>query len=270
MMWNNDETRTLSMSGPAAQSKKIGKKLDAMRAKHLQGTTIPGVPQPAPYFEEDPRDRYMGARRLLTEEMRTNGNNSTLGQFGTELPVGDKEIKYLLDQELKEEKRNFAAWKYQTYKPGSDPVRLKYYEKIDPAFFKEREAQIEKDMEIIRRLAILSLNGVENEEDLMLLYGINMGKIPIPDWKVYLPYEHGRTDVGPLYPGESISQGFWNPKRYSSTYSTTFTPDMYSVHPLVTTRRTVAAEPTYGGAITNPRSTAEGSTNNFLRWLWGA
>ncbi len=222
------------MSGPVAESKKIGKKLDAMRAKHLQGTTIPGVPQPAPYFEEDPRDRYMEARKVVAKDI---ADKSGIGyELGTELPVGEKEIKYLLDQELKTEKKNFSAWKYKTYKPGSDPVKLKFYQAIDPSFFKEREAQMEKDFEVIQKLALISLNGVQSEEDLMLLYGINMGKIPIPNWKVHMPFEHGITTGDWVNAADSaaITQGYFNPKRYSITYTIALNPDMNSVEPLIT------------------------------------
>src|SRR5438046_928424 len=123
------------MSGPEAESRQIAHKLDSLREKHLQGLPLaqPGDVNmdrhPAKYFEADRRDDYIEAKKAVTADANKYG-------LGTVVNVGNKDIQYLLDQRTKEEKFNFDRWKYTTYQPGSDPIRIRYFEKIDPSFFK--------------------------------------------------------------------------------------------------------------------------------------
>lgn len=223
------------MSGPAAKSKQLADKIESKADKFRQGTPLPDEAglkgYPVKYFERDPRDEYMETRKALA------ANPGLRGRFGTDLPVGEKEIQYLQDQKTKEEKIIFDTWKYKTFQPGSDPVRQKYFEKIDPSWYKEREQEIERVFAQIEKLALIALHSVRTPEDMVLLYGINTGKIPIPDWQDYMPGENfgrvGRT-TGPEY----ITQGYWNPRKYIITEAgggQAAIPNMYSAAPLSVT-----------------------------------
>lgn len=221
------------MSGPVAQSKKIAGRVEGLRKQHQQGVRLNDDPavngdlHPARYFEEDPRDDYYEAKKAVTSAVQ--GNAPSALKLGTDVPVTDRDIDYLLDQRTKEEKYNFDKWKYTTYQPGSDPIRIKYFEKIDPGFFKERESQIDHDLDLVKRLALLSLNGVQSEDDVILMYGINMGKVAVPNWKVHFPLEAVGDDIDLR---GSVTQGFFNPRRYSTQMIFAYQPDVYSSLPL--------------------------------------
>lgn len=220
------------MSGPAAKSKQLADKIESKADKFRQGTPLPDEAglkgYPVKYFERDPRDEYMETRQALA------ANPGLRGRFGTDLPVGEKEIQYLQDQKTKEEKIIFDTWKYKTFQPGSDPVRQKYFEKIDPSWYKEREQEIERVFAQIEKLALIALHSVRTPEDMVLLYGINSGRIPIPRWQDYMPGEAfgrvvGAGDVRPEY----ITQGYWNPRRAMITHQpSTGIPNIYGASPL--------------------------------------
>lgn len=231
------------MASPVARGKEIAGKLESTRKRFQQGTRLadPNVANgtansdvhPAKYFEEDPRDSYMEVKSAVTQHVRNDASN-----MGTVVPVTRSDIDYIMDQRTKEEKILFDKWKYSTYKPGSDPVRLRYFEKIDPSFFKDREGEIKKDLDVIRKLAKLSLKGPENEEDVLLLYGIRMGKIIVPNWKAHFPFEWftGADDETEM-PG-GLKTGYWNPRKYTVQYGTTKPVDLYaSPNPLEVLKR---------------------------------
>lgn len=207
------------MSGPVSESKKIAKKLDRLEDKWQQGTSLSengtdGYPvQPAKYFEKDPRDDRMKMKTVVTNAIKTQGAT----KLGNNVPVTDRDIDYLLDQRTKEEKIQFDRWKYKAFAPGTDPVKLNYYQKIDPNFFKEREEEIDNILGLVGELAKLVLNGVESEEDVALLYAMSTGKVKEPQWKILFPTEwfYDKNQFG-VYTKDNLKQGYWNPKKYAS------------------------------------------------------
>ena len=240
------------MSGPVAESKRIAAKLDKKQDQWQQGTSLrlegektDTYPvQPARYYERDDRDDRMKMKQIVTKGI-TDGSMDVenLPMIGNNVPVTDSDIQYLLDQRTKEEKFQFDRWKYQSFKPGTDPVRLQYFQKIDPQFFKEREREIDKDFDLVEKLALLVLNGVESEDDVMLLYAMSTGKVKEPYWKIYFPYswlakDGDLTDFGK---NKQMRQGYFNPRQYASerTKEPLMDPNIYKADYL---------KPAYGGS----------------------
>lgn len=202
------------MANPTEKSKEIHARLQGLRKTALRGT--PAVDgRAAPYFEEDPRDEYFETKKQIVAD-----NNYF--NLGTEVPITSKDIQYIQDQKTKEEKLLFDKWKWQTFQPGSDPQRIEYFEKIDPSWFAEREAEIDKILAFTEKLALLVLNGPQDEDDVILLYGISTGKIPIPNWKAV--YQTRTTDVDDA----TIVQGYFNPTRYVSSDPQSHVPSLYT------------------------------------------
>lgn len=214
------------MSGPVAKSKAIASKIDTLRQKHTQGVGLTDDKHLARYYEEDSRDDYYEAKKHVASTPNHEG-------LGTTVPVTDRDIQYLLDQRTKEEKITFDNWKLSTYKPGSDPVRTKFYAKVDPGYFQEREGQIDKDLDILEKLALISLNAPQNEEDLVLLYGISNGRIPVPDWRLHFPNDvDGLAQAfGQLGVSKQLEQGYFNPKRYVKQHSPPVRGQLYTQTP---------------------------------------
>lgn len=189
------------MADPVEKSKDIHKKLESIRRTALQGTpTVDG--RIAPYFKEDPRDEYYATKGEIV------GDRNRYLNLGTEVPITSKDIQYIQDQKTKKEKLLYDKWKWTTFQPGSDPVRLKYFEKIDPDWFAEREEQIDSTLDMTEKLALLSLHGPQNEDDIITLYGISTGKVPVPDWKLVYPASRTASNSA------TITQGYFNPKKY--------------------------------------------------------
>lgn len=213
-------------SGPVAKSKAIASGIQEKRKKHTQGVGLTEDKHLATYYEEDPRDDFYEAKRHVT---RSGVDHEGLG---TNVPVTPADIQYFMDKRTLEEKHTFDDWKLSTYHPGSDPVRTKFYKKVDPSYFEQREGHIDKDLDILEKLALISLNGPRNEEDLLLLYGISNGRIPVPDWRLHFP-----SETFPAPPSrrlgftERLTQGYFNPKRYVKQYPTAQPKDLYTATP---------------------------------------
>lgn len=224
---------TSMSSHPAAEGKRIKNRLNQLQDQFTPGTQ--GVPNQvaAQYYERDPRDDYVEAKREIARAPEKG--------FGTVVPVTEKDIEYVLDQRSKEEKLQFDRWKYSTFLPGSDPLLLKYYRKVDPDFFSSREAEIDKICNIIRRLAKLVLHGPENEEDLVLIYGLQSGQVGIPNWKALFPANFV-GDKSVLATATPLQQGFFNPRKIRKTPAPAY--DLTNGQAL--TFPTAAANNTYG------------------------
>lgn len=192
--------------GPVAKSKQISAKLQALRRKNLEGVGLDRDKHRAPYFEEDPRDEYYETKAVVAQDAALN--RSALGNVVT---IDKDDIQYELDQKSKTEKWTYDNWKLNTYKPGSDPVRLKFYEKIDPSYFQEREEEIERNLDFWGRIAKLCLNGPQSEEDVLLIYGLVNRRVPWPDWKACFPEDFSPPRLWTY--GSQITQGYWNPKK---------------------------------------------------------
>lgn len=202
------------MANPTEKSKEIHARLQGLRKTALHGT--PAVDgRAAPYFEEDPRDEYFETKKQIVAAPQ-------LFKLGTEVPITSKDIQYIQDQKTKQEKLLFDKWKWGTFRPGSDPQRIEYYEKIDPSWFEEREAEIDKILAFTEKLALLVLNGPQDEDDVILLYGLSTGKIPIPDWKSVYPVATNADD------GATITQGYFNPTRYVDSIPQSHVPNIYA------------------------------------------
>lgn len=202
------------MANPTEKSKEIHARLQGLRKTALHGT--PAVDgRAAPYFEEDPRDEYFETKKQIVAAPQ-------LFKLGTEVPITSKDIQYIQDQKTKEEKLLFDKWKWQAFQPGTDPIRIEYFEKIDPSWFAEREAEIDKILAFTEKLALLVLNGPQDEDDVILLYGISTGKVPIPDWRAVYPQQF-ITDRN-----ATISQGYFNPTRYVDSNPQTHIPGLFT------------------------------------------
>jgi hypothetical protein len=209
------------------KSKEINSRLKGLRKQGLQGVKIPGEGHLATYYKEDPRDDYYETKKAVVED------SDHLG-LGTDVPVTAKDLQYLQDQKTKEEKFLYDSWKFDTFKPGSDPVKLKYYEKLDPSFFKDREDEIDKVLDFVLKLAMIVLHGPRDEEDVMMIYGLTTGRIPIPDWRAVFPEDRsmfGTTEgfgASGLLADNQIKRGYWNPSKFAPANVSQHVPSLYT------------------------------------------
>lgn len=204
------------MSNPVAESKAIAEKQQTIEeefrqepiAKTNAGQHLP----PAKYFEKDPRDEYYETKKLLTKAI---GDEALVG-FGNQLPVTDADIKYLIDQKTKQDLWTYDKWFYETFKPGSDPNKLRLYREMNPQWFQRRETEIKREIEIAKKLAKLGMRGPRTEEEIQIMYALDTGRIEAPDLDRLFPELMNKRNKDIIETNKrSVTQGYWNPRRYT-------------------------------------------------------
>lgn len=207
------------MASPFQESKALGRELQKKEQEYKTGINVE-VPigedkvvlPPAEYFEPDDYDSYAQAKRYLTEKARTGD-----GGLGTEVQVTEQDVKYLLGQETKEELLNFDRWFYALLKPGSDPNKLKLARELYPDFFRRREREINRQVDICTKLAKMGLHGPKTEEQIKLLYLLDTGRITPPNLDLLFPAKARMANIAAENIRRGVSQGFFNPRKYTNS-----------------------------------------------------
>lgn len=204
------------MSGPEKEGRELANRLGRLEDEHatgviqepIQGTFV----APARYFEKDARDDYYDAKAAVTTDAR-----SGTAKIGTQVMVTDADIKYLQDQRTKEELYTFDNWFYSVFKPGADPNKLKLAKEIYPDWFARREQEIDRQIDIATKLALVGLRGPRNQTELELIYAMETGRVEPPNLDMLFPEKvaamtaQQRNDLQ----RKAITSGYWNPRKFT-------------------------------------------------------
>lgn len=208
-------------SSPVQESAALADRLETVRAenqpaqiqivKGSDGTDV--ALQPAKYFEEDKKDEYYEAKKLVTAAAK---DKDTIG-LGTEVLVTPEDIDYLIRQKTKSDLIDYDTWFFQTFDPKSDPNKLKLFREMNPEFFNRREQEITKQVEIAKKLAKLGMRGPRTTQEIELLYALDTGKIDAPDLDMLFPEKAVLKDKAKIeeYNKKAVTQGYWNPRQYT-------------------------------------------------------
>lgn len=204
------------MSGPETAGKELANRLGRLEDEHATGVIQTPMQDvyvaPARYYEKDPRDDYYEAKSRVTEDAK-----SAVSKFGTQVLVTDADIKYLQDQRTKEELYTFDKWFYQVFKPGADPNKLKLAKEIYPDWFARREQEIDRQIDIATKLALMGLRGPRNQTELELMYAIDSGRVEPPNLDMLFPEKvaaMGQNQRTALE-RKAITSGYWNPRKFT-------------------------------------------------------
>lgn len=120
------------------------------------------------------------------------------------------------DFALVEQKRNLAeearfdSWVGTNFHQG-DVAKRKWLQETMPEFYESREAVIMQRAKFAARVALLKLRGPQNEKDLILLWGLQTGRIKLqPGWNVIGYTDGGDTDAL----NTRFMEGVFGPMRY--------------------------------------------------------
>ncbi len=106
----------------------------------------------------------------------------------------------------------------------TNPADRANLEKVDPDYFKQRQEEIEQvrsvastvnedsrrlqQAELQKKLALIRLRGPRDKEDLMLIYGIETERVPLPRGPLWKPEDWSTKDIA-----GSFNAGIFSPRR---------------------------------------------------------
>lgn len=106
----------------------------------------------------------------------------TLGQVFVE----DKDVKALQKKREAYDMFKFDQWFAQQY-DFSKPEEIVRARKLNPEFFERRKQYMLTNLEIAKKMAMLSVEGPQSVEDMYFLYGVNSGEIQSPPAEFWNP-----------------------------------------------------------------------------------
>lgn len=112
------------------------------------------------------------------------GNSFDLqSKFGK--PVLDSETVRQLERQINEYKEiDFMGWAMNQV-DGSAPEKLKFWTQNFPELFRDKLENIKQETEIQKKVAMISIFGPQNMEDLRLVYDVNQEQKDVSNFPIY-------------------------------------------------------------------------------------
>lgn len=124
----------------------------------------------------------------------------------------------LTEADLEHLERKRQALQYEdmyrfidNYFDTKDPAIAKLVAGMMPEYFQRREALIDQQAELQKRVAKLRLRGPQDREDLMTIYAMNSGALKLPVGPLFNPDQWYPTGAAAYANG--FKEGLFNPKR---------------------------------------------------------
>lgn len=135
----------------------------------------------------DPYDSEWNIRREISVP------GSQMVSSARPLPWTEEEIDYLRRKRDAEEYAAFQSW-LGTKFPITDPANRDLLKKIVPEYFSVRAANLREQINLSARYANLRLVGPETEDDLLLIYEVETGRVKLPDGPFHDPMAWMRNE----------------------------------------------------------------------------
>lgn len=114
-------------------------------------------------------DREQALKQRIASD---NKGNTPFGQ----LTFQDRDARALLKKQEARQQMAFDGWFGKSYHQKDLPAR-RLAQELNPDFYQEREDEIVRKAKMALRLELMDLYGPRDEEDLMLLYGLQTGLV---------------------------------------------------------------------------------------------
>lgn len=145
---------------------------------------------PASYYNKNPYDDFYSAKQqALASEMYKPSDGVKLNA-----EITDADVQYLQQKQADMGYANFLVWAEQEF-DLTDPANARLFAEIMPDYFAKRENLIDQTLAIQGQYAKLRLHGPRSMEDLVFMWGIQTGRIPLVKGPVWDPQEW--EDQGP-------------------------------------------------------------------------
>jgi hypothetical protein len=196
-------------------TKDVSEQAEAGLYTHAQ-VAEPGVAQamstgsfPRKGFEaRDPRDE------LIAEKIQfTNAQGMT--PFG-QVTATDEDFKWLQKKRETEAYANLDKWIGKNFHKADLPTR-KWLQETFPDYYESRERIMVERAKLALRIKLLKLRGAKNEEDLLMQWGLQTGRIKLDeDWDVIGPYKETGVAVDDAEQNARYKNGLFSFRRYVS------------------------------------------------------
>lgn len=156
--------------------------------------------------DSDPRDEIMTAKLSVQDK-----DHPGITPFG-QMIAKDSDFEWLRKKREAEAYANFQTWFAQNFDKMSPPQK-EMAKKLFPRFYQERLQQLDRTIELQRKLAKLKLMGPENANDLMLQYAAELGLIDADPVHAVLHPEEVKRRQEEADRKARYARGLLNPRR---------------------------------------------------------
>ncbi len=197
-------------------TKGVSEEAEAGLYTHAQ-VAEPGVPQalstgsfPRKGFEaRDARDE------LVAEKQQYMNQGTGMSPFG-QVVATDADFKWLQKKRETEAYANLDKWIGTNFHKADLPTR-KWLQETFPDYYESRERIMVERAKLALRIKLLKLRGAKNEQDLLLQWGLQTGRIKLDeDWDVIGPYKDTGAAVDQGQQDARYKNGLFSFRRYVS------------------------------------------------------
>lgn len=125
------------------------------------------------FSKGQPEDEHMDMIYELQKDKK--GNDTGVTPFG-QLTWQDKYTQYMLKQQQLKLHAEFEDWFAQTY-DLMEPAQKEIARKLFPRFYEARKQKLAENLELMKEIARVRIEGVKTKEDLYLLFAMERGDI---------------------------------------------------------------------------------------------
>lgn len=117
----------------------------------------------------------------------------------------------------KAELANFDAWVGKNFHKN-DPMARKFLQETYPEYYEAREKLAVERAKFALRVFLLKLRGPKNQKDLILLWGLQTGRVRLDDGWDRIGYVHEKKDPAAMQADEQnrFMKGLYGPHKYES------------------------------------------------------
>lgn len=155
---------------------------------------------PAEFYKKDPREEKLQLMRQVGHDWNKDG-------FTVAMP--EEVLDYFVQKKKYIEFANWEKWVQDNF-DLTQPSEVERLKRIMPTYFERRLEYLKKLLGLTYTVHKLKLLGPENEKDMMLLYELAKGKVPVPD--IVIPDDKD--------PKKQFNAGFFNIRKWLGTEGT--------------------------------------------------
>jgi hypothetical protein len=142
-------------------------------------------------FAQNFYSKTQAERDQFLKELQTGENAERLQKTGGIIPYTDatataEQLAWRKRREDETDLYHFESWLSSIFDPR-DPNMSRLIKEMYPAYFEGREALIDKQADLQKKAAKISLLGPQSKEDLFFLYNVQLGRVQIPAHALHMP-----------------------------------------------------------------------------------
>ncbi len=175
-----------------------------------QGMTAGAFPRGG-LSARDPRDELMAEKAQMVAASGGTGQ-TPLGL----VTATTADFEYLRKKRETEALANLDAWIGKNFHKA-DPATRKWLQETFPEYYESRERIMTERAKFALRVKLIKLRGAKNEKDLMLMWGLQTGRIKLDrDWDVIGPYREAGESIDMAQERNRFKNGLFSFRRFLS------------------------------------------------------